>query len=316
MNLSRYECSDSRRRLEGRTEQRGTQTGFSTLGAFAFGVPFVGVGTLIILMGTKVITVDPKSVHAPYWVLTVFGVVFALGGFMIWAMAWRQRAADHRRMEAASRHGGEPALMDFNWDVRGFDAPRWKPAITAVFGAAFLTLFLSMFNYWAFFAKGPWPVKIIVIIFDLVLIAAWWAALMRLGRSLKFGGSRIEFLNFPYQVGKPAIIRWWPARGIQLVNKGTFTLRCVEECFETSGSGRNRSKHLVHEEVWSGTWRAEQTQSFSSGQFADLRYELPEEVSSTQLSTDKPVFWELEVKLDLPGLDFQETYLVPIYSMG
>jgi hypothetical protein len=32
------------------------------------------------------------------------------------------------------------------------------------------------------------------------------------------------------------------------------------------------------------------------------------------LSAEKPVFWEFEVKLDLPGLDFQETYLVPIYG--
>jgi hypothetical protein len=35
---------------------------------------------------------------------------------------------------------------------------------------------------------------------------------------------------------------------------------------------------------------------------------------STRLSADKPLFWELEVKLKLPGLDFSETYLVPIYG--
>ena len=28
------------------------------------------------------------------------------------------------------------------------------------------------------------------------------------------------------------------------------------------------------------------------------------------------MFWELEVKLDLPGLDFNETYLMPVYSMS
>ena len=26
------------------------------------------------------------------------------------------------------------------------------------------------------------------------------------------------------------------------------------------------------------------------------------------------MFWELEVMLDLPGLDFNDTYLVPIYG--
>jgi hypothetical protein len=46
----------------------------------------------------------------------------------------------------------------------------------------------------------------------------------------------------------------------------------------------------------------------------ELRYELPADAQPTQLSADTPIFWELEVKLDLPGLDFQEIYLVPIYS--
>ena len=59
-----------------------------------FGGLFVAVGTSIILMGTKVFAVDPSSVHAPYWVLTVAGVSFALGGFMVWGMAWRQFAAN------------------------------------------------------------------------------------------------------------------------------------------------------------------------------------------------------------------------------
>jgi hypothetical protein len=40
----------------------------------------------------------------------------------------------------------------------------------------------------------------------------------------------------------------------------------------------------------------------------------PSDAQPTHLSTAKPTFWELEVKLDLPGLDFNETYLVPVYA--
>jgi hypothetical protein len=46
----------------------------------------------------------------------------------------------------------------------------------------------------------------------------------------------------------------------------------------------------------------------------DLRFDLPADARSTQLAAEKPVFWELEVKLDLPLLGFKETYLVPVYS--
>ena len=35
---------------------------------------------------------------------------------------------------------------------------------------------------------------------------------------------------------------------------------------------------------------------------------------ATRLSADRPVLWELELNLDVPGLDFKQTYLVPIYN--
>lgn len=48
----------------------------------------------------------------------------------------------------------------------------------------------------------------------------------------------------------------------------------------------------------------------------ELRCDLPDDALTTQLSADKPVFWELEARLSLPGLDFVETYLVPVYATG
>lgn len=315
MKLDRYEPSTpGRRRLAGRTERRGTQTGFTTWGAFAFGGVFVAVGTLVILVGTKVIAVDPKGVHAPYWVLTVFGAVFACGGLMVWSMAGKQYRANRRRREAAARWAGEAALIDSDWDPRGFAPPRWARAVKALAGAGFLTMFLSIFNYWAFWAGGPWMVKAIVILFDLVLLAAWWQAGVLLGRACKFGGSRIEFSVFPYRLPKPIVIRWQPATGIAHANKGSFTLRCVEEWFEHRGSGRNRSAHLVHEELWSATWHLDRPQAFRPQEEIELTYDPPADAPPTQLSADKPVFWELEVSLDLPGLDFEESYLVPVYA--
>jgi hypothetical protein len=315
VNLDRYEVAAvGRRRLSGRTERRGAQTGLPTWGAMLFGGAFVIAGILIILVGTKIIPVDAKGVHAPYWVLTVFGGVFALAGFMVWGMAAKQHAANRRRAEAQRRHPGEAALADYAWDPREFRAARWPRAAKAVGGAAFMTLFLSMFNWWAFFANGPWPVKAIVILFDLILIAVWWQAVVLLGRALKFGGSHVEFARFPYRLTEPLVLRWQPANGIAQANKGTFTLRCVEEWFERRGHGKNRSAHLVQEEVWSGTWFLEQPHAFQPAEQIEFHYEPRADAPPTRLSADRPVFWEFEVKLDLPGFDFEETYLVPVYE--
>jgi hypothetical protein len=71
---------------------------------------------------------------------------------------------------------------------------------------------------------------------------------------------------------------------------------------------------VVHEEIWSAKGIIEQPRNFPLHDAVELRYELPSEALSTRLSADKPLFWELEVKLKLPGLDFSETYLVPIYG--
>lgn len=314
MKPDRYESSSGRRRLAGRTERRGAQTGFPTWGAFLFGGVFVAVGSGIVLIGIGIFVVEPSSLHAPLWVMTVFGSVFALAGMMVWGMAWKQYRSNTRRIESARAYPGEEAFADYNWDPRGFEAPRWSRPLAAAGGAGFLTLFLSIFNYWAFWAGGPWMVKAVVILFDLITLAVWWEVGLRVGRAMKFGGSRIVFPNFPYRQGEPVLVRWEPASGIELVNKGSFTLRCVEEWYESTGHGDSRNSTMVHEEVWSGTWHLETSGHPARGETVELRYEPPTDTPVTCLSGERPVFWELDVKLDLPGLDFEETYLVPLYG--
>ena len=83
---------------------------------------------------------------------------------------------------------------------------------------------------------------------------------------------------------------------------------------ERSGGGRNQSVTVVHEEIWSVTGIIGQPCNLPLHDAVELRYELPPGSQPTQLSADKPLFWELEVKLGLPGLDFNETYLVPVYA--
>jgi hypothetical protein len=295
-------------------EPRGTQSGMPTWLAVPFGGLFVVVGGAIVLVGTRIIPVAASSVHVPWWVLTMVGVVFALGGLLVWSTVVRQYQAERRRQRAQRRDPDEPALADYGWDADGFAAPRWSRAMKALLGAAGLSLFLSIFNYWAFGMGGPWMVKIIVGLFDLILVAAWWGAFLRLGRAAKFGGSRIEFTRFPYRLGEPVMLRWFPGQGIVRARKGRFTLRCAEQWYERHGSGKNRSTRLVQEVSWSGTWYLDEPTTFTRGEVIVFRFEPPVAATPTQLSATQPVFWEFVVTLDLPGLDFEETYLVPVYA--
>lgn len=313
MTPDRYKVSAfGRQRLTGNIQKRGTRLGLPTWGGFAFGSLFVVAGGSITLAGTKIFPVNPTSVHAPYWVLTVVGISFVLGGFAVWSGAWRQFAANRRRQEAARRHPDEPALADYPWHPDGFTVSEWTGVTKAFAMAMFLTIFLSMFNWWAFGANGPWMVKGIVGLFDLVTLFVWLLAGRQLLRALKFGYSCVEFASFPFRLPEPVVIRWRPFGGISRVNKGTFTLRCVEERMERQG----KAVSIVHDEIWSANWMVEQACSLQPREEVALRYELPADAQSTNLGAQNPLFWELEVKLDLPGLDFNETYLVPVYGLA
>lgn len=314
MKLERVEISTEPRRLSGRTEQRGSRTGFAVWGTVAFGGVFVAVGTLIALVGARVIPVDPRGVHAPWWVLTVIGVVFALCGGGVWAMGLRQYRAERHRAYARRRHPGRPELADYPWDPHGYSAPRWSRAAKALAGALLMSLFLSVFNWWAFFTDSPFMVKAVTALFDLILVLVWWEALTRVGRALRFGGSRLDFAQFPFHPGQTVVLRWHPARGIAEVRKGRFTLRCVEEWFEQRGSGKHRSVQLVHEEKWAMHQHLDHPDTLRHERRQELRFDLPPSAPTTRLDADRPVFWELEITLDLPGLDFEEVYLVPVYA--
>jgi hypothetical protein len=315
MKLDRYECSNGgRRRLSGSLQKRGAKMGMGTWVAFLFGTPFVGAGVAIILMGTRILRVDPASVHAPYWVLTAAGACFVLGGLAVWGAAGRQLAVNRRRRKAMREHPNEPAFADYEWDPKGFEVSGW-PGAAKVMGLAMgLTLFLSIFNYWAFVKGDGWVPKLVVAIFDGVGVLMWWQACQAIGSAFKFGRSRIMFTRFPYNVAEPVVIRWQPSEGISEMNRGSFTLRCVEEWTETTGSGKSRAVQLVHEELWSAQWMLGQPRKLPLKDVVELSYDLPAGAPPTRLSADRPVFWELEVSLDLPGLDFKQSYLVPIYD--
>jgi hypothetical protein len=152
------------------------------------------------------------------------------------------------------------------------------------------------------------------ILFDAVALAMWCKAAQLLGRAVKFGRSRVVFTSFPYRSTEPVLLRWQPDSGMAQIRKGTFTLRCVREWMESTGRPGDRRITLIHEELWSAKWLLEQPRKLALKDSVELSYELPSHAQPTQLSAVSPVFWELEVKLDLPGLDFRELYLVPIYG--
>jgi len=317
MTPDRYEVSTAgRQRLTGVMQKRGTRMGYPAGVGFAIGIVFIAAGAAISLFLARKSAIQGQhyATHAPQWVPILFGAIFVVFGFLPLGMAWKQFAADRRRREAALRYPNEPALADYEWHPNGFEVSEWPAVAKAVASALVWTALVSIFNWGAFHANGPLVFRVITTVLDVVGVMIWIGAGKQLLRALKFGHSRVEFAVFPYCPPKPVEIRWQPHKGIEVVNMGAFTLRCVEEWTESHGTGKSRTIVVIHEEIWSAKWDLEQPRSFQPEEEMDLRFDLPADARSTQLAAKKPVFWELEVKLDLPLLGFKETYLVPVYS--
>ena len=309
----RYHESTERKRLSGQLTARGTQTGLSVKGSVLFGLPFAAMGGFIMLVGMKAIPAKPGSVHAPFWVLTICGFLFFLAGLFLWFKALQQHRANKRRKAISLNTDAANAMRDYPWDSHGCQPARFAKAVQTGIAAIFLTLFLSVFNWWAFGANGPLLLVIIVAVFDAFLVLAWGNFLLNLSRAIRFGKSRIDFTRFPYALGEPVVIRW-QAEGISQPHKGSFTLRCVEEWWEVSGSGKNRSRRLVQESAWSGIWEIETQDKIITGKNYEFKFQPAIDLPSTSLSSPRVVFWEFAVKLEMAGPDFVANYLVPVYA--
>jgi hypothetical protein len=301
-----------RTRLTGHLPVPSTQTGGGCLIFFA--LPFVVIGLGVMAMSLGYLPLEGE-INGPPQLLTVFGGVFAAAGLgLSWAgiagMA-RARAARKRKEE----HPLEPWFWDHGWDSRWATHGSLKPAIHAFGFFFFLAAFLSMFHWWAFFSdEGPMVVKIVVVVFDLVALAVLYSAVYQLFQYFKYGQSRLHFARFPFRPGRHIEGGLELSRKVSAAPSISLTLRYIEEVTETTGSGKNRSSQQVlyclHEVK----------QELSASQFdlegrgeIPISIRLPEGNFANRLIETPRRYWELEVKAETPGIDYDAKFLLPVY---
>jgi hypothetical protein len=250
----------------------------------------------------------------PHWVLIPIGAIFAAAGLFVWGTVWRQHRAERRHTQMRAWHPEEPALADHAWEPAGVRSQLQRQATRATMVTFGLALFLAPFNYLVVREKANPVLWGVVGLFDLCTLYAIFDTALRWGRALKFGQAMLRFERFPYSTREPVKLTWIAPSGCSGEATGRFTLRAVREWYETTGGGKSRNTRLVHEQQWSGTWKLEAPALIAAGENCELTFDLPPDAPSTAMHAERPLFWELEVALNLPGLDFTDTYLVPIYG--
>jgi hypothetical protein len=282
--------------------------------AVFFGVPFLAAG-----IGAYVVQrLAPESIQGPRLLMVWFAGIFGLVGLLMIVHGLRglRRRAGVARRRAA--HPGQPWLWDYEWDRSGASDDTRRRLWRAIFVSVFFVAFLLPFN-WIGFAmpdvsgRGLWMA--IVGLFDLVTVAVIGRAVYLLLRYLKYGTSTVSFDTFPFFLGDELAVRFEGSGRGEIFDRMTATLRCVEERYETRGSGKNRSQRVVCYEVYADAQNVEGARARWEGlRGLALRFPLPEEEQPTRLGERPPRYWELEVKAEVPGVDYKGTFLVPVYA--
>ncbi len=281
--------------------------------AALFGIPFAGVGIFIIMISLGKVDVDPSSIHAPLWVLGVAGWVFAAAGLFLIFHGFDGMRRETERKRGMEQYPRQPWMWDHPWDPAGYTDDKLTPILSHMGGLLFMGIFLSIFNWWAFFSDdGGLFIVMIVGLFDLILIAIFGNLIYKIIQFVKHGKSRLRFGQFPFHLGETvsAAIENLP-QGIDTLK---LNLRCVEERYETSGSGDNRSQRVVSYQVY-GEERMLKAPSEIANVGRKMKWDLPGEAElATRLSERPAWFWELEAEGEISGVDFKALYLLPVYA--
>lgn len=280
-------------------------------GGILFGLPFLAAGAFMMLLGAGTVPMDATSSDAPPpWVLGAFGLVFAIPGAAIMTGGVRGLVARSRRRAALARNPDAPWHADHPWDER-VARDRASNPLGHFALAAFMTLFLAGFNFFAFGVEGsPIPVKVIIGIFDLVLVAVWGNAFYVLGRRLKYGTTKVRLAMFPFLVGHELKVTVELPTALRDFPELRATLRYVEQLWEVHGSGKNRSKRLVSYERWA---EEQVIPRDRIGRELGLEFDVPAGAPPTCLAETPAHFWELQLDAETPGIDYHGLFLLPVY---
>ena len=309
-------ASPARERVQLNNRQPVSRTTIHGWPSFFFGLPFAGMGTFILLMGLGKIEVDPGKVHAPMWIIALFGLLFVLAGL---SFIWHGLGGVRRKAKikiVKTTRASSPWLWDYEWQALGISDNKLKKVMHGLIMLIVVGAFLAPFHWWAFVSdEGSIMVKAMVVFFDLVFgLGGGYYFLNNLALFLKYGNTRLRFSSFPFLLGDTlsVLLVDLPAE----INQLQLDLRFIEEQYETRGSGRNKESRVVCYQLYHEERILKGREVASSGKLS-LEWGLPNEPEMTSTLSQRPArFWELEVKADTPGVDYHSRFLLPVYARG
>ena len=240
------------------------------------------------------------------------GPVFFLPGFFL-AMSmmlsvFRERGARRLAREFPRR----PWLHDDDWSqLRGsLRNANSIPGIAMMLGI-FGWLALCATVSWVLDSERAWNFTLVMFVANLAATFIAVLAVRRVLQRIKFGQPQLLLAQVPIELGKTFSARLLMSSAVG----GATTLRASLRLEKTTTSGIGKNKHTDLSVVCERSIEVPRSAfvEHEGGLSAELRFEVPDDVPLTRVTSEPSYEWLVAVKAETAGVDFDESFSVPVY---
>ena len=279
-----------------------------------FGLPFLLIGLFMEATTFDFIPVHGK--HAPEWMLSLIGVFFGLPGLflVIHGVLGLIRKAAHDR--EAAQFPGQPWYSDHHWRKEGSTFSAFHAMVSRLIAALGWSAFLVPFFWIGLRERGMARVFLAgAILFALLGLIFWYRWAQMLADLLRYGNSFLNYDQFPYYLGSTLRARLRAPQHVSDLDELSFTLRCVQEKYVTTGTGNNRKTQVVCYELYTDSHTLSRDQIIGlAGGDIPIEFPLPPDQRTTTLCYNPPIYWEIEARGRSHAVAYEAYFLVPVYK--
>jgi hypothetical protein len=255
------------------------------------------------------------AILSAFWNSLSLGVGLFVYGVLLKIL--RERLGQSKIANLKRKYPGECYRWDYPWDKEGA-SDKSKSVLRSWLIAMLMFAFAVPLNV-ATYANASNPTMQTVVsgliggLLDLALLVHIVRSIYKSVRFLRYGSSRVKFAHFPYSLTEKIELTLLEASRLQGCTKIEAKLRCVEERLVVESIGQRLVEHLVAHQLYAET---QQLKPLASNQDRiKLCFQAPGDARlSTDLEDDCPRYWELEIRAELPGVDYNSVFLLPIYA--
>jgi len=277
-----------------------------------FGLPFFAAG---IFIGAVALDYVGGKKHAPDWLIGLVGFFFFAAGAFLIIHGLRDVIRKTKYDREARQVPDQLWLCDYHWHREGFAFSAFNSMLQRFVAAVVWNAFLTPFFWIGLTQRGAWFFAIVAGLFTLIGLVFWYRWGQVRAELLRYGNTFLDYNTFPFFLGSSVSARLRAPNHLSDLDELTLTLRCVQERYITSGSGKSRTTNVVCFELYADSKTFSRSQlAADSNQSIPMEFPLPPSQLTTSLASTPPTYWEIEASGKSSRVNLQVFFLVPVYK--